>query len=282
MSHRPTAGVGLKPEHYAEAAEDVRDGLWFEVHPENYMIDGGPRLAWLEKIASSHPLSLHGVGMSLAADELPDARHLRALKQLIERFRPFAVSEHLAWSKRRGGYAPDLLPFPRTLRTLDRVVRNIDHAQSYLGVRLLIENPSLYMPLSGHEMDENAFLGELVQRTGCGLLVDINNVHISAHNLGYDAEAYLARLPADAIGEIHLAGHELDPGPRSQMLIDTHAAPISEQVWQLYERFVARIGPRPTLIERDDNIPAYSDLMRERDRAHRCLMALNVKDLANV
>ncbi|ESQ91878.1 DUF692 domain-containing protein [Asticcacaulis benevestitus] len=273
MIHSPTAGVGLKPEHYAEAAEDLREGLWFEVHPENYMAEGGPRLAWLETIALRHPLSLHGVGMSLAADELPDDNHLRALKRLIDRFQPFAVSEHLAWSTRRGAYAPDLLPFPRTSRALDRIAHTIDHAQSILGVRLLIENPSLYMPLRGHDMDEPDFLRELVQRTGCGLLVDINNVHISAHNLGYDAELYLAKIPVEAIGEIHLAGHEVDPGPRSQMLIDTHAAPISDRVWELYERLIARIGPRPTLIERDDNIPLYDVLMSERDRAHGLLTA---------
>lgn len=271
MIHSPTAGVGLKPEHYAEAADDLRDGLWFEVHPENYMVEGGPRLAWLETIASSHPLSLHGVGMSLAADELPNSDHLRALKRLIDRFQPFAVSEHLAWSKRRGAYAPDLLPFPRTSRALDRIAHNIEYAQSILGVRLLIENPSLYMPLRGHDMDEPNFLSELVHRTGCGLLVDINNVHVSAHNLGDDAELYLAKLPVEAIGEIHLAGHEVDPGPRSQMLIDTHAAPVSDRVWELYERLIARIGLRPTLIERDDNIPLYEVLMTERDRAHGLL-----------
>lgn len=268
MIHSPTAGVGLKPEHYAEAAEDLREGLWFEVHPENYMAEGGPRLAWLETITSRHPLSLHGVGMSLAADELPDGNHLRSLKRLIDRFQPFVVSEHLAWSRRRGAYAPDLLPFPRASRALDRIAHNIDHAQSVLGVRLLIENPSLYMPLRGHDMDEPDFLSELVHRTGCGLLVDINNIHISAHNLGYDAELYLEKLPVEAIGEIHLAGHEVDPGSRSQMLIDTHAATISDRVWELYERFIARIGPRPTLIERDDNIPPYDVLMTERDRAH--------------
>ncbi|ESQ79756.1 DUF692 domain-containing protein [Asticcacaulis sp. YBE204] len=271
MPPYPTAGIGLKPEHYADAADDRRDGLWFEVHPENYMVDGGPRLAWLERIRACHPLSLHGVGMSLAADERPDTGHLGALKRLIDRFQPFVVSEHLAWSKRRGTYAPDLLPFPRTRAALDRIARNIDQAQSVLKVRLLIENPSLYMPLSGHEMDEVEFLTALVQSTGCGLLVDVNNACISGYNLEYDAAQYLDRLPAKAIGEIHLAGHDADPG-RSRMLIDTHASPVSEGVWCLYDRLIRRIGPRPTLIERDDHIPAYDVLMTERDRAHRRLI----------
>ncbi|MDC7684232.1 DUF692 domain-containing protein [Asticcacaulis sp. BYS171W] len=280
MPPHPTAGIGLKPEHYADAADDRRDGLWFEVHPENYMVDGGPRLAWLERIRARHPLSLHGVGMSLAADEGPDAGHLAALKRLIDRFQPFVVSEHLAWSKRRGAYAPDLLPFPRTRAALDRIARNIDQAQSVLKVRLLIENPSLYMPLSGHQMYEVEFLIALVRKTGCGLLVDVNNVHISGHNLEYDATQYLDRLPAEAIGEIHLAGHDVDPG-RSGLLIDTHAAPVSDSVWNLYDRLIRRIGPRPTLIERDDHIPAYDVLMMERDRAHQRLVDEYVQDPAH-
>ena len=273
MSHSPSAGIGLKAQHYAHAADDVSDGLWFEVHPENYMVAGGPRLAWLDRIRSHHPLSLHGVGMSLAADALPDRSHLLELKRLVDRFEPFALSEHLAWSTRRGTYLPDLLPFPRTRQALKQIISNIDYAQTTLGVPLLIENPSLYMPINGHEFDEAGFLIELVAATGCGLLVDINNVYISANNLGYDPEIYLSQLPAAAVGEIHLAGHEADPGSGSEMLIDTHGAPVSEPVWDLYRTFIARIGPRPTLIERDDNIPGYDELMAERDRAEVVLSA---------
>lgn len=275
MQNCLTAGIGLKPEHYEEAAQDRRSGLWFEVHPENYMVDGGPRLTWLQRIRANHPLSLHGVGMSLASDALPDRAHLQALRRLIDRFEPFVVSEHLAWSRFRGAYAPDLLPFPRTEAALETIARNIDHAQSVLGVRLLIENPSHYMPLSGHDMEEADLLSQLVAKTGCGLLLDINNVYISAHNFGFEAKSYLAKLPADAIGEIHLAGHEPDPGPGSDMLIDTHAAPVAADVWSLYEHCIEHIGARATLIERDDNIPKYSELMVERDRAHYQLQSVS-------
>jgi len=271
MTHQPTAGLGLKPQHYAEALACPAAGLWFEVHPENYMVAGGPRLAWLEAIRAEKPLSLHGVGLSLAADEAPDETHLAALRRLVDRVEPFVVSEHLAWSTRRGAYAPDLLPFPRTVQALARIVRHVDRMQEALGRQVLIENPSLYMPLLGHEMDEVTFLAELVRRSGCGLLVDVNNIHISARNLGYDAGAYVDALPADAVGEIHLAGHEADARLGQVLLIDTHGAPVAEPVWALHQRLVARIGPRPTLIERDDNIPDFAALLAERDRAHAAL-----------
>lgn len=262
-----TAGVGLKPQHYADALACRAEGLWFEAHPENYMAAGGPRLAWLDAIARDRPISLHGVGLSLAADEAPDADHLAALKRLVDRYQPALVSEHLAWSMRRGVYAPDLLPFPRTMAALARIAENVDRMQTALGRRVLIENPSLYLPLDGHDLDEVAFLAELSRRTGCGLLVDVNNVHVSAHNLGYSAEAYLDALPAAAIGEIHLAGHAADARLGQTLLIDTHGAPVAEPVWRLFRRLVARTGPRPTLIERDDAIPDFAELMAERDRA---------------
>ena len=265
----PTAGIGLKPQHYEAALACRAEGLWFEVHPENYMCEGGPRLAWLEAIRAEHPLSLHGVGMSLAADEPPDPDHLAALKRLVDRFQPFVVSEHLAWSMRRGAYAPDLLPFPRTREALARIADNVGRMQDALGRRVLIENPSLYTPLKGHELPETEFLAELVRATGCGLLVDVNNVCVSAHNLGFDARAYLDALPGEAVGEIHLAGHEADAA--ADLLIDTHGAPVAEAVWALYARLIDRIGLRPTLIERDDKIPAFAELMAERDRAHGVL-----------
>jgi uncharacterized protein (UPF0276 family) len=272
----PTAGLGLKSQHYAEALAAEDEGLWFEVHPENYMAAGGPRLRWLEAIRAEHPLSLHGVGLSLAADADPDPAHLQALKALADRFEPFVVSEHLAWSAWRRVHQPDLLPFPRTQAALDRIAANIGRTQDVLGRTILVENPSLYLPLTGHAFDETDFLAELVRRTGCGLLVDVNNVFVSASNLGYAAEAYLDALPAEAIGEIHLAGHGPDPGLKdeggSALLIDTHGAPVAEAVWTLYRRLIDRIGPRPTLIERDDDIPAFEALRVERDRAHRMLM----------
>ena len=266
----PTAGLGLKSQHYADALACEAEGLWFEVHPENYMSAGGPRLAALEAIRERRPISLHGVGLSLAADADPDREHLAALKRLADRFEPFVVSEHLAWSTHRGQHQPDLLPFPRTHAALARIAGNIGRMQDALDRRVLVENPSLYLPLTGHDLDEVDFLKALVETTGCGLLVDVNNVFVSARNLGYAAETYLDALPAEAIGEIHLAGHGADEGG-SSLLIDTHGAPIAEPVWALYRRLIDRVGPRPTLIERDDDIPAFAVLMAERDRAHGLL-----------
>ena len=267
MTTRPAAGVSLKPQHYSEALAASAAGLWFEVHPENYMCDGGPRLAWLEAIRARHPLSLHGVGLSLAADEDPAPAHLAALKRLADRFEPFVVSEHLAWSHRGGVYHPDLLPFPRSRQALDRIVANVGRTQDALGRTVLIENPSLYLPINGHEMSEVDFLADLARRSGCGLLVDVNNIHVSANNLGFSAEAYLDAIPASAVGEIHLAGHAADENVGAALLIDTHGQPIAEAVWVLYERLIARIGPKPTLIERDDNIPSFDMLIDERDIA---------------
>lgn len=284
MNQGPTAGLGLKPDHYAEALACDAAGLWFEVHPENYMSAGGPRLAWLSAIRERHPISLHGVGLSLAGDADPDPAHLAALKRLVDRFQPFVVSEHLAWSVHDGVYHPDLLPFPRTRAALDRVCANVGRMQEVLGRQVLVENPSLYLTLPGHELEETAFLAALARRTGCGLLVDVNNVHVSASNLGFDPVAYLDALPADAIGEIHLAGHAEDEALGAALLIDTHGAPIAPQVWALYRQLIARIGPRPTLIERDDNLPPFEDLMAERDQAHAllALAATPTRRLAHV
>jgi len=272
-----TAGLGLKPQHYDDALASDAAGLWFEVHPENYMSAGGPRLAALEKVRARRPVSLHGVGLSLAADADPDREHLAALKRLVDRFEPFVVSEHLAWSTHRGAHQPDLLPFPRTKAALARIAANIGRMQDALGRQVLIENPSLYLPLTGHDLDEGEFLRALVARTGCGLLVDVNNVFVSASNLGYAPEVYLDAVPAEAVGEIHLAGHGPDAGG-SALLIDTHGAPIAEPVWALYRRLIRRIGPRPTLIERDDDIPAFAILMAERDGAAGELAALETAD----
>jgi len=266
------AGLGLKPNHYPDAFDCAAEGLWFEVHPENYMVEGGPRLAWLEAIGSQHPLSLHGVSLSLAADCPPDESHLKRFKALVDRIQPALISEHLAWSAWRGQYHPDLLPFPRTVEALQRIASNIQRTQEALGRSIAIENPTHYLSLPGHEFSEIEFLTELSIRTGCGLLLDINNVHISAHNLGFDASSYLDAFPAEAIMEIHLAGHAADPG-NTQLLIDTHDAPIAEDVWQLYRRVIERIGMRPTLIERDDNIPGFDVLLAERARAQ---MLLNI------
>ena len=267
MRQRLTAGVSLKPNYVDDVLSAEAEGLWFEVHPENYMAAGGPRLASLAAVAERWPICLHGVGLSLAGDEPPDLDHLAALKRLVDRFQPALVSEHLAWSRRRGAYVPDLLPFPRTAEALARIADNVGRMQDALGRTVLVENPALYLPLSGHELPETGFLTELTRRTGCGLLLDVNNVAVSAHNLGYAPEAYLDALPEAAIGEIHLAGHTAD----GDLLIDSHDAPVSDAVWRLYARLIARIGPRPTLVERDANLPPFAALMAERERAHAIL-----------
>lgn len=264
------AGLGLKSNHYQDALDCTAEGLWFEVHPENYMMGGGPRLAWLDAIASRHPLSLHGVSLSLAADCPPDPEHLKRLKTLADRVQPALISEHLAWSAWRGQYHPDLLPFPRTGEALRRIASNVHCTQEALGRRIAIENPTHYLTLDGHDYSELDFLTELSERTGCGLLLDVNNVHISAHNLGFDAAAYLDAFPAKAIMEIHLAGFSEDPG-NSTLLIDSHDAPVASQVWSLYTRLIERVGMRPTLIERDDHIPGFDVLLAERDRAQAVL-----------
>lgn len=268
------AGLGLKADHYEAAYDCAAEGLWFEVHPENFMIDGGPRLAWLEAIGSRHPLSLHGVSLSLAADCAPDLEHLKRLKALAERIQPALVSEHLAWSTWRGHYHPDLLPFPRTEAALQRVTENIQRTQEFLQRQIAIENPSHYLHLDGHAFSEIDFLDELSKRTGCGLLLDINNVFLSAHNLTFDANAYVDSFPGAAIAEVHLAGHSVDPGGAS-LLIDSHDAPVAQGVWALYQRLIQRVGPRPTLIERDDHLPPFSELLLERDRAQSLLQRLS-------
>lgn len=266
------AGLGLKPQHYEAARACDARGLWFEVHPENYLVEGGPRLAWLEAVRERHAVSLHGVALSLAADCAPDERHLSRLKALAARVQPTLVSEHLAWSAWRGRYCPDLLPFPRTGAALARVAANIARTQEGLGRRIAIENPSHYVRMEGHEWSETDFLAELVRRTGCGLLLDVNNVYVSACNMGFDAFAWLDAFPAEAVMEIHLAGHSADA--QTPLLIDSHDAPVAEPVWALYRHVLARTGPRPTLIERDDHIPAFDELLAERERAQSLLDAL--------
>jgi hypothetical protein len=262
-----TAGLGLKPAHYERALACSAAGLWFEVHPENYLVAGGPRVAWLEAIRARHAISLHGVALSLAADAVPDAAHLKRLAELAHRIEPALVSEHLAWSAWRGAYYPDLLPFPRTDEALARIADNVSRTQDALRRRIAIENPSHYLRIDGHAWDEIDFLAELARRTGCGLLLDVNNVYVSACNLGYSAEAYLDAFPAERITEIHLAGHTPDANLGAALLIDTHDAPVAPAVWALYARLVARVGACPVLIERDDDLPDFDTLFAERERA---------------
>lgn len=271
MAGALTAGLGLKAEHFDDALRCRAAGLWFEVHAENYMVSGGPRRAWLESVRREHPLSLHGVSLSLAGASDVDEAALAALARLVRELQPALVSEHLAWSRLGAAWLPDLLPFPRTTEALDRVGTNVARVQDAIGRTIAIENPSHYLALDGHDFGEIDFLRELARRTGCMLLLDINNVHVSAVNTGISAEAYLDAFPADRVAEIHLAGHRPDAAFGERLLIDSHDAPVAPVVWTLFERFVARAGPRPTLIERDAEIPSFAELMGERDAAHERL-----------
>jgi len=268
-----TAGLGFKTDHLAEALTSRAAGLWFEVHAENYMVEGGPRLAALLALRARRPIALHGVGLSIASVQPPAPEHLARLKALADRIEPAAVSDHLAWQRWEGGHHADFLPFPRTQAALDIVVDNVDRVQTALNRPLLVENPSLYADLPGHEMDEAEFLTQLAQRTGCGLLVDVNNIFVSAANLGFKAQARIDAIPGQLVGEIHLAGHACDGDPASPLLIDSHDAAVSDAVWALYRRLIARIGPRPTLIERDDKIPPFDVLMVEREIAQTIMVA---------
>jgi len=257
------SGLGFKAEHFESALACAAEGMWFEVHAENYLVAGGPRLHQLEAIRALHPLSLHGVSLSLAGDAPLDTAHLARLSSLARHIEPALVSEHLAWSAWNGIKVPDLLPFPRSDEALRRIVSNIDQMQSALGCRVAIENPSHYLRIDGHAWDEIGFLAELVRRSGCGLLLDVNNVHVSSRNLGFDAFEYLDSFPAESVMEIHLAGHTMDPALGDSLLIDSHDAPIAPEVWALYRHLVERIGTRPTLIERDGNVPAFGELLSE-------------------
>ena len=266
-----TAGLGFKLQHLDDALAATAPGLWFEVHAENYMVDGGPRLAALRALRDRFPISLHGVGLSLASAEPPSDSHLDRLKILAERIEPFQMSDHLAWQKWEGVHHSDFLPFPRTAAALQIVMDNVDRVQTVLKRAILVENPSLYVDLPGHDFSEGEFLEALAKATGCGLLLDVNNLFVSAHNLGFNAAAALDAISPVLIQEVHLAGHSRDGDPSSGLLIDTHGAEVADPVWSLYRRLVDRVGARPTLIERDDDIPVFDVLMDERDQAHHIL-----------
>lgn len=269
------AGVGLKPQHYGELLTDDAPPAFVEVHAENYMGAGGAPHAWLTRIRDRLPLSLHGVGLSIGADGPLDAAHLDRLAALIARYQPGAFSEHLAWSTHGDVHLNDLLPLSYDPATLARVCDHIDAIHERLGVRMLLENPSTYFEFRSSTMAEAEFIAQVVRRTGCGLLLDINNVHVSCSNHGRDALDYLDALPLGAVGEVHLAGHAeevAEDGDR--LLIDHHGAPVAEAVWRLYAQALARLGPVATLIEWDNDVPGYPILRAEAQRAQRALDAI--------
>lgn len=268
----PFVGLGLKTAHAREALARGAAVDFFEVHAENLMVDGGPVLRQTERVRERWPLSLHGVGLSIGGEDPLDRAHLDRLRALIDRFEPAWFSEHLAWSSHGGRWFNDLLPLPYTAATLARVCDHIDQAQHRLGRRLLLENPSTYVQFEASTMDEAAFLTQVVRRTGCGLLLDVNNAHVSAVNHGGDACVFIDALPAAAIGELHLAGFAEDRDAAGErLLIDTHGAPVAQEVWALYAHAVRRLGPVPTLIERDHDLPPLPVLEAEAARARRVM-----------
>jgi uncharacterized protein (UPF0276 family) len=266
-------GIGLKSEHYRAVLADRPDVGFFEIHAENYMGDGGPPHRYLTAIRDAYPLSLHGVGLSIGGPDPLDGAHLARLKALMERYEPGLFSEHLAWSTHDSGYLADLLPLPYTAVTLQSVCDHIDETQLALGRQMLLENPSSYLRFSDSTMEEPEFIAEIARRTGCGLLLDINNVFISAKNLGLAARDYLAAYPLALVQEIHLAGHDTVTDAGGTVLIDTHGAAVDADVWQLYALAVERTGPRPTLIERDSNVPPLAELVAESQHAETNMRA---------
>ena len=270
------AGAGLKPEHYRDIL-DGRPGVgWFEVHAENYMGTGngagGPPHFFLEQIRARYPLSVHGVGLSIGSAEGLAPGHLQRLAAVVDRYQPALVSEHLAWSTHAGVFLNDLLPLPYTEATLAVVVRHVDQVQSALKRRILIENPSTYLRFAVEQMAETAFLRELARRSGCGLLLDVNNVFVSSANHDFNPTVYLADFPVEHIGEIHLAGHaSIEVAGGESLLIDTHDRPISDRVWALYQSLISRIGPYPTLIEWDSDVPTWARLSADVARAESLL-----------
>ncbi len=264
----PRAGLGLKAQHYATILATSPDVGFFEVHAENYMGAGGPPHRYLSAIRQDYPLSLHGVGLSIGADRALDKDHLERLRGLIGRYQPGLFSEHLAWSTHDSGFLNDLLPVPYTAETLSRVCDHVDQVQESLGRRMLLENPTTYLAFAESSYAEVDFIAEVVRRTGCHLLLDVNNVHISATNQDYDPFDYISRYPDAAVREIHLAGFtpRTDEAGRP-LLIDTHDRPVDALVWQLYGHAVGLIGPVPTLVEWDADVPEWDVLHAEATRA---------------
>ena len=267
------AGLGLKAEHYRDILETRPDIGFFEVHAENYMGAGGPPHRYLEAIAALYPLSLHGVGLSIGAARPLDREHLRRLRDLVDRYRPASFSEHLAWSTHDAGFLNDLLPLPYTVETLERVAAHVDEAQQAIGQRLLLENPSTYLLFDESTIAEIDFL-QITERTGCGLLLDVNNVMVSCVNHRQDPLAYIDRFPVERVGEIHLAGYdETVDGAGDRLLIDAHGTAVKRDVIALYEHTLRRAGPVATLIEWDNDVPDFATLQAEAVRADALLAA---------
>jgi uncharacterized protein (UPF0276 family) len=265
-------GVGYKPQHFAAILEDARPVEWLEIHAENYMGEGGRPLAQLRHLAERFPISVHGVGLSIGGEEALDADHLARLRHLCDWLDPASFSEHLAWSTHDSEFLNDLLPLPYTQETLRRVVDHVDQVQQAVGRRMLLENPSVYLDFAESDLDEIDFLTEIARRTGCGLLLDVNNVYVSSTNRQTDPGSYIDRFPHHLVGEIHLGGHDEDHDDMgARLLIDSHGCEVVDPVWALFDRTIASGGAKPTLIEWDNDVPGWSELAAEAVRADRIL-----------
>jgi uncharacterized protein len=268
------SGIGLKAQHYNDVLRDKPDFGFFEVHAENYMGAGGPPHHYLSEIRKHYPISLHGVALSIGGTQPLNREHLARLKVLLQRYECGLFSEHLAWSTHEDAYLDDLLPMPYTRQTLQHICEHINETQEFLGQRMLLENPSTYVQFKESTYSELDFISEIAVRTGCGLLLDVNNVFVSCVNHNLDAVTYINTFPAQYVSEIHLAGHDerLDDAGKP-LLIDAHGSPVIDPVWALYEITLKRTGPVPTLIERDANVPPMVELLAEAKRANKYLVA---------
>ncbi|MGB3176807.1 MAG: DUF692 domain-containing protein [Albidovulum sp.] len=272
-SHLPNRpGVGYKQQHFSNIMDQPDPVGWLEIHAENYMGDGGRPLAQLRHLSERFPMSVHGVGLSIGGETPLNRDHLNRLKHLCGWLQPASFSEHLAWSTHDAEFLNDLLPLPYTAKTLARVADHIDEVQDHVGRPMLLENPSLYLEFAETEMEETEFLAELAKRTGCGLLLDVNNVYVSCTNRQIDPYAYIDRFPHHLVGEIHLGGHDVDADDAgAPLLIDAHGSEVVDPVWQLYAHTITRTGPMPTLIEWDNDVPDWPVLAAEAARAARIL-----------
>jgi uncharacterized protein (UPF0276 family) len=269
------AGIGLRAQHHDDLVREQPDFGWLEAHSENYFADGGAQIDYLLALRERYPLSLHGVGLSLGSVDPLDRDHLRHLERLVHLAEPSLVSEHLSWGAIDGTHLNDLLPLPYTQEALRHMIERVTELQEYLGRQVLIENVSSYLQFAQADMSEWEFLQTLAERSGCGLLLDVNNVYVSSRNHGFDAREYLAHLDPRHVGEIHLAGHSVNAHGDFSILIDTHSRPVSAEVWDLYAFAIGRLGRIPTLIEWDTDIPALPVLVAEARRADQFLEAVH-------
>lgn len=282
LSHLPKrAGVGFKPEHFAEINSAPQKIGFFEVHAENYMGAGGPPHARLTKLRQDYALSIHGVGLSPGSMEALDQHHIQRLKALCGRYQPESFSEHLAWSSSQGIFYNDLLPLPYTETTLTRVAEHVDEIQNALGMQMLIENPATYLEFEESTLSETQFLSELAARTGCGLLLDLNNVFVASINHHQCAQDYIASLPLQAVRQVHLSGHaETSDDLGETLLIDAHDSPVRDPVWSLYQDLLGKTGPLATLIEWDNDVPSWAILQHEAERAQNLLERFSTRAAA--